>query len=164
MLSRRLVLGGLGAVALARPAFAHRLARTETEVRIDPDGTVGVVHVYHVQDAQVALYKAGLINRPDLGRLRARATLALYTDRNFTLSDATGPVALDIIGSEIEGDSIYVYQEGRVSRDGPGGPLTIDARMLRDLVHDQRNSVNVVRGGRTVTLDFSGEGGPKTVD
>ena len=35
--------------------------------------------------------------------------------------------------------------------------------MLRDYVGDQRNSVNVIRNGRTVTLDFSGEDGWKSV-
>ncbi|MEM7730350.1 MAG: DUF6702 family protein [Pseudomonadota bacterium] len=160
MIDRRLVLAGCCAAAFAPKAFAHRAARTETELRIEADGTVGVIHVYHLQDAQDALYKAGLIDRPDLTPLRARARLALYTRRHFSLSEGGEPVDLDVIGAEIEGDNVYVYQEGRLTGDGA---LVVMANMLRELMHDQTNSVNVVRNGRTQTLDFRGEDGPKPV-
>jgi len=160
--TRRTLLGGLcgvGALCWAKPAWAHRLARTETDVTISPEGDVSIIHVYHLQDAQSALFQAGLIERPDLGSLRARAQLALYTEANFTLAVGGTPVALDLIGAEIQGDSAYVYQDGQIG----DGALSIDARMLRSLLKEQSNSVNIVRDGRTVTLNFSGDDGPKPV-
>lgn len=160
--TRRTVISGLcgvGAFCWAGPAWAHRLARTESDVTISQKGDVSIVHVYHLQDAQSALFQAGLIDRPDLGSLRARAQLALYTEANFTLAVSGTPVALDLIGAEIQGDSAYVYQEGHIS----DGALSIDARMLRSLLKGQSNSVNIVRDGQTVTLDFSGDDGPKPV-
>lgn len=159
MTTRRAVLIGCAGAGLAQPAWAHRLARTETDVRIATDGTVAVTHVYHIQDAQTALYKAGLLERPDLSSLRARAQLALYTASNFALIVGDEPIQLDIVGAEIEGDSVFVYQEGRLS----DGDLTVSASMLRELVHGQRNSVNIVKNGQTQTLDFSGDDGPKPV-
>jgi hypothetical protein len=157
--TRRIILGGIAALTVATPALAHRLARTETEIRISTDGTVTVVHVYHLQDAQSALFHAGFIDQPDLSSLRARAKLALYTQERFAIS-AKGELAnLQIIGAEIEGDSVYIYQDGQIS----DGALTIDARMLRDLIKTQSNSVNIIRDGTTVTLDFSEDDGPKQV-
>lgn len=157
--TRRIVIGGVVALTVAAPALAHRLARTETEIRIAQDGAVTVIHVYHLQDAQSALFQAKLINQPDLSSLRARAKLALYTQEQFTIAASGVPATLEIIGAEIEGDSVYIYQEGQIG----DGTLTIDARMLRDLIKNQSNSVNVVRNGPTTTLEFSGDDGPKQV-
>jgi len=153
------VIGGLAALSAFRPAFAHRLARTETEVRIAPDGAVSVVHVYHLQDAQSALFQANMIDVPDLSSLRARAKLALYTQEHFGIAAGGVAAPLEIIGAEIEGDSVYVYQEGHIG----DGALSIDARMLRDLLKTQSNSVNIIQDGKTTTLDFSGDDGPKQV-
>lgn len=157
--TRRIVIGGIAALSVAVPAYGHRLARTETEIRIAPDGAVTVVHVYHLQDAQSALFQAGLIDQPDLSSLRARAKLALYTQQRFAIAANGVPTPLEIIGAEIEGDSVYIYQDGQIG----DGVLSIDARMLRDLIKTQSNSVNVVRDSQTLTLDFSGDDGPKQV-
>jgi hypothetical protein len=157
--TRRIIVAGALAIAASAPAYAHRLARTETEVRISPDGTVSVIHVYHLQDAQSALFHAGLIDQPDLSSLRARAKLALYTEQRFAIAASDINAELEIIGADIEGDSVYIYQEGQIG----DGPLSVDARMLRDLIKTQSNSVNIVRGRQTVTLDFSGDDGPKQV-
>jgi hypothetical protein len=158
-LSRRIVLGGIAAFGAAVPALAHRLERTESEIRITPDGAISVIHVYHLQDAQSALFQAGIIAQPDLSPLRARAKLALYTQDHFTVAADGVPAKLDIIGAEIEGDKVYVYQDGVIT----DGALSVDARMLRDLIKAQSNSVNIVRGGKTLTLDFKGDDGPKQV-
>lgn len=162
--TRRIVIGGIAALSFAVPTLAHRLARTETEIRIADDGAISVVHVYHLQDAQSALFQAKLIDQPDLSSLRARAKLALYTQERFAVAAGDGPVPLDIIGAEIEGDSVYIYQEGQIQEDQIGdGTLTIDARMLRDLIKNQSNSVNILRYDQTMTLEFSGDDGSKQV-
>lgn len=157
--TRRIVIGGIAALSVAAPAAAHRLARTETEIRILDDGTISVIHVYHLQDAQSALFQAGLIDEPDLSSLRARAKLALYTQERFAIAANDVTAALEIIGAEIEGDSVYIYQDGQIG----AGTLTVDARMLRDLIKNQSNSVNIVRAGQTISLDFSEDDGPKQV-
>lgn len=163
MTTRRAVLAG-GLALMASPAipvraWAHRLARSETDVRIADDGAVRVTHVLHLQDAQDALYKAGLIERPDLGSLRARAKLALYTEERFALLVNGVEAPLELVGAEIEGDSVFVYQEGQVGE----GALLVRNSVLRDLMHGQINSVNVVRGGKTVTLEFRRDDGVKLI-
>ncbi|GHA90551.1 hypothetical protein GCM10009069_11880 [Algimonas arctica] len=157
--TRRIIIGGIAALTVATPAVAHRLARTETDVRITPDGAISVIHVYHLQDAQSALFQAKMIDQPDLSSLRARAKLALYTQEWFTIAASGVPATLEIIGAEIEGDSVYIYQDGHIG----DGSLSIDARMLRDLIKNQSNSVNIVRDNETITLEFSGDDGPKQV-
>ncbi|MGB6229304.1 MAG: DUF6702 family protein [Litorimonas sp.] len=161
MTTRRVVLGSLAAVCVARPALAHRSKRTETEVRIEPDGTVGVTHVYHAQDAQDVLYATGILSRPDISTLRARAKLALYTADQFALMSGDVPVELSIVGAEIIGQNVYVYQSGTVS--DASAPLAVSATMFREHVGDQTNSVNIVRNGETSTLDFRGDDGWKAV-
>lgn len=162
MILRRTFLAGFSASCLlgvAPAAFAHRAARTETEVKIHPDGQVDVIHVYHLQDAKDALYQAGLIETPDLTPLRARAQLALYTNDRFAVMNGETSVELETIGAEIEGDSVYIYQQGQTR----SGPFAIKAEMLRELLHGQINSVNVIRNGKTVTLDFRGDDDLKMV-
>lgn len=158
--TRRTVLA-LTAAGLACPgdSFAHRLARSETEVRISDDGQVDVLHSFHVHDAQNALFKAGLIERPDLSPLRARARLSLYVAERFGLKVNGQWIDLTIIDSEISGSHVFVYQSGTL----PPGLITVKAGMLRDLISNQINSVNVEKDGRVQTLEFSGDDGPKPV-
>lgn len=159
---RTILIAGLAlSFTSAKPyhALAHRLARTETDVRIDDEGRVSITHVYHMQDAQNALYKTGRIDKPDLTSLKARATLALYTEETFSVLSDGEAASLTLVGAEIQGDSIYVYQEGQIG----GGVLSIDARMLRDIIRGQSNSVNIIRDGQTTTLDFAGDDGVKAV-
>ncbi|MEL6687087.1 MAG: DUF6702 family protein [Pseudomonadota bacterium] len=148
-----------GTFAYISPAFAHRLARTETEVRVQADGKIEVTHIYHVHDVQRAFFEAGLIDSPDLTPLEARARLALHTRDHFKLRSADGDITLDIIDAEIIGHHAYLYQEGIAS-----GPIdSVSATMLRDLISTQINSVNLIIDGETTTLDFSGTDGSKRI-
>ena len=151
----------LAAVGLFCAPFAqaHRLARAETEVRVRPDGTVDVTHIYHVHDVQRAFFDAGLINSPDLAPLEARARLALHTQDHFKLESTEGDIQLDVIDAEIIGHHAYVYQEGRLT----GSLKSVSADMLRTLIPSQINSVNLIIDGRTTTLDFSGTDGSKPI-
>ncbi len=161
---RHVLIGASAAIMLAgaaQPALAHRLARTETDVRFKGDGSVTIIHAYHVQDVQDALYTAGIIDRPDISGLRARAKLALYTAEHFAIWVNETPIELDLIGAEVEGGTVYVYQE---ATEAYPGALRIKAAMLRDLVHDQRNSVNVDLAGKITTLEFRGDDSLKTLE
>ena len=157
---RAAILGGAALLALPGPVLAHRVARTETELRIADDGSVSVIHAIHAQDAQDAMFAAGLIERPDIGTLENRARLALHVAERFDISINEAPIALELLGAELEGKTVFVYQEGA---DAFPGELRVHAAMLRDLVPAIRNSVNVVMGGRTATVDFTGDDGAKCI-
>ena len=161
--NRRWVLGGAMNIALlstAAPVWAHRLARTETEVTFKDDGSVAVIHSYHVQDVQDALYAAQTIESPDMGSLRNRAKLALYTEQTFSLKIDDQAIPLEIVGAEVAGATVYVYQE---AQNVPSGKVSIEATMLRELIKGQQNSVNVEIDGETQTLDFKGDDGMKSL-
>ena len=92
MLTRRttfkLLSGAALTAALPLPAFAHRQKTTLSQVEWnEADKVLYVTHSYHMHDAETALAAAGIIDKPDLTSLRARAKLAVYTARNFQLSN-----------------------------------------------------------------------------
>jgi len=91
MLTRRRTLQTLSGAALwaAFPlcAFAHREKKTLTTVEWNANTQMlNVIHSYHLHDAETALADAGIIDKPDLFSLKARAKLALYTAKHFSLS------------------------------------------------------------------------------
>ena len=161
--TRRLILqGGLVTVlmSLSPTAFAHRQARSETQVVVHDTGRIDVTHIFHVHDVQRAFFRAGLIETPDLSPIRARARLALHTKETFSLHSDDGEIPLDVIDAEIIGHNAHVYQEGQLE----GSLRSVSATMLRELIPAQINSVNVVMDGTTTTLDFSGQDGPKVLN
>ncbi len=141
-----LALSGAAGFALLCPAraFAHRVNRAESTVVFSgEDGRVEVTHIFHAADAQAALFKAGLIDKPDIANLRARARLALHVEETFGILINEEERPLTTLGAEIVGNNIYVYQEGT---DFHPGQLHIRAAMLHGLLHGQRNSVTVEMG------------------
>ena len=149
--TRRAALLGGACALLATPALAHRVKRVESEVVFRDDGSVSVTHVYHAQDAQDALFGAGLIDKPDIAGLRERAKLALYTGETFALTVGGEVVPLDVLGAELLGNSVYVYQEADAV---PDGTVAVRAAMLHGLLFGQINSVTVVRGDKRETRDL----------
>ena len=158
--TRRAVLLGAGAaVLLPAPALAHRVNRAETTVEFSSepggreDGYVSVTHIFHAADAQDALYRAGLIKRPDIADLRARARLALHVEETFQILVNEVEQPLSTVGAEIIGNNVYVYQEATGVYPGQ---LHIRAGMLHGLVRGHRNDVTVVMGpGRRKTFEMT---------
>ncbi len=141
-----IALSGAAGIALLCPthAFAHRVNRAESTVVFSgEDGRVEVTHIFHAADAQIALVKAGLIDKPDIASLRARARLALHVEETFAILINEKARPLTTLGAEIVGNNVYVYQEGTGFYPGE---LRIRASMLHGLLHGQRNSVTVEMG------------------
>ena len=155
---RALILSG-AACFIAAPASAHRSKRSETVIRIGDEGALEITHVFHIQDAQDALFAAGIIDKPDIGSLKARAQLSLYTADRFGIQTGDQWARLNILDAEVRGSSIYVYQTGQLGH----GALSVKADMLRDLIPGHRISVNVVENNITRTLEFSGDDGVKSL-
>lgn len=166
MLSRRDTLGlGLAAVSCvpALQSWAHRENQTHTLVKWNArSGFLNVTHTYHIHDAETALTDAGILERPDLFSLRERARLALYTEKQFSLKtlDKT-PLLLSILGAEYEGKSVYVYQQ--LGLDHPPDGLIVRCALLRPLIPDQVNDVDVNLTGRIQSIRFENADGTKIV-
>ena len=166
MLTRRKTLhimsgAALGA-ALPTYAFAHKQKTTLSTVEWnEDDGMLYVIHSYHLHDAESALAAKGIINKPDLTSLRARARLALYTQNKFSLFANGQDIELEILGAETEGRTIYVYQEARL--DKAPTELIVSASMLREIIPGQLNNVDVTLTQTLRSVQFKDGDGPKKV-
>jgi len=67
------------------PVAAHEAARVETEVTLNANGGVEIIHVLQLSAAQRLLYKADVIDKNDLTGLKSRAQAALYASERFSL-------------------------------------------------------------------------------
>lgn len=166
MLTRRRTLqtlsGAAFMVALPMSAFAHREKKTLTTIEWNADDNMlNVIHSYHLHDAETALAAKGIIDTPDLFSLKARAKLALYTAKNFSIASAGQQIDLDILGAETEAKTVYVYQQAKL--DKAPTELVISASMLRDIIPGQLNNVDVTVSGEIRSVQFKKNDGPKKV-
>ena len=166
MLTRRrtlLVMSGAAfGAALPLSAFAHREKKTLTTIEWNERAQMlYVIHSYHQHDAETALAAKGIIDKADLYSLKARAQLALYTERNFSLSSAGQEIELEILGSETEARTVYVYQQAKMA--APPRELLVTATMLRDIIPGQLNNVDVTIDGNIHSLQFKANDGAKKV-
>jgi len=170
MVHRRHILkGGIGgglsaSITLIAPhALAHKQKLTLTDIHWNAKtDTLDIIHSFHIHETETALSQAGLIAYPDLSRLKARAQLALYTEKNFSLRHIDGSeLKLELIGAENEGRSVFVYQQIGLKIPPPG--LIVDCRLFRDLVSEQINNVDVRFAHTLKSLQFRGNDGPKKV-
>jgi len=141
-------------VALSSPSLAHEAARVETEVKLNADATLDVTHVLQLSAAQRLLFKAGIIDKNDMTGLKSRAQAALYASERFELNGDAERIELNILGAEVRGGHLYIYQTGVLT----SVPKNWSARnsILRDLSPRFDNMVNVPTEDGIQTLVFRG--------
>ena len=128
---------GLVLALLVAPADAHRQPETETTVERG-QGVTGAVlkitHRFHAHDAMrvLAIMPDTLHSRLDDPKNQAR--LAAYARDRFVLS---GERTSEIIGVEIEGNYVFVYQEH------PEVASVVASRLLADVEPGWTNRVYV---------------------
>ncbi len=140
--------------SVASPIAAHDAPRVETVVALSATGDLDVTHTLQLSAAQRLLYKAGIIEKNDMTGLRARAQAALYSSERFQLIADNETVPLNILGAEVQGGHLYIYQTGTLSTL----PKNWSARnsILRDLSPRFDNVVNVPTPDGIRTIVFSG--------
>lgn len=166
MLTRRKTLQSLSGAAImaALPfsASAHREKKTLTTIEWSAnEKMLYIIHSYHLHDAETALAAAGVIDKADLFSLKARAQLALYTEKHFSLSSEGEPIELQILGAETEAKTVYVYQQAAM--EAIPKDLVVMASMLREIIPGQLNNVDVKLSGRVRSVQFKKNDGPKKV-
>ncbi len=157
MLTRRSTLrAALCAVSLviASPSFAHDAPRVETVVTLSDAGVVDVTHTLQLSAAQRLLFKAGIIDKNDMTGLKARAQAALYSSERFELLADDRVVPLEILGAELGGGHLYIYQTG--SLDALPEKWSAKNSILRDLSPRFDNVINVPTQDGIRTIVFSG--------
>ncbi len=140
------------------PLVAHRAHISLTTVEWSSRaGTLEIIHRVHLHDAQQVLDEVAPTRNLALADLEGRARFALYVESCFALwlENEKTELALTLVGAEIEGDHILVFQEIELPEPPPA--LRVKCTLLRDLFEDQVNHVNLTVGKRTRTLRFSGE-------
>ena len=148
----------------ASPTHAHRMHASITTVLFnDRTERIEVMHRFYLHDAEHAAGE--LFGRPaDLfDSTEDRQRFAIHVHEGFSLrSPEDAPLSLQLVGSEIEGDSLWIYQ-AHAYPDIPLTGLTVSQPALQDIWPDQVNTVNVERHGTTATLTFRSGDPPRTV-
>jgi len=112
----------------------------ETEVTLNANGGVEIIHVLQLSAAQRLLYKADVIDK--------------NASERFSLKADGNDIPLDILGAEVAGGHLYIYQTGVLSEL----PESWSAQntILRDLSPRFDNHINVPTKDGIQTLVFSG--------
>jgi len=129
-------------------------------------GSVEIIHRLHNHDAELGVIAALNDKSVTLDKLIGRAQLALYVEERFivaSVSDAGvgAPLDLELIGAELDGEFILVYQE--FNGELPSR-IAVRDDILRDVFPDQVNQVNIATGGDVHSLVFRGDDNWHVVD
>ena len=167
LLCLAVVCGGL-----PQGAQAHEQAIGVTEITLIADNLslcaeaecrIEVAHRLSIHDAESTLMnvlgaRADLVGDPD-----AQARFATYVAEQFQLRDGVtaAPLALTLLGGEVERGYFWVYQEATLSQGLQS--LSVENGVLMDAIPAQTNRVNIRRGGQIETLVFNQDPGPQTL-
>ena len=141
--------------------YAHRIPLVMTTIEKMDDGKIGITHRFHAHDAISILGKDADVKSPNLEDIKNRAIFALYTRDNFLMAvkdQATGditPRALKIVGAEIDGEYLFIYQELDASELPANAYLR--STLLSEVGDDWLSHVNVNTNGEIESLTFSGK-------
>lgn len=147
------------------PAAAHQQKLTITTLAHNPrTGMLEVVHRVPLHDAEHALKTQGITAPDIIGDLESRRAFARYVEARFSVSqqDESQPraVPLTLLGTEIEGGNLMVYQEA--PSPGQGTRLLVSSQILTDIWTRQENRVNLGAGTSVDTLIFRSGDRPKS--
>jgi hypothetical protein len=150
-------------IAFGPTAWAHRKKTVLSTVEWNANThTLEVIHRLHLHDAEMALSQLGKLDKPDLTPLRARANLALHTHEQFKIFTLEREIMeLDIVGVEIDGSFVFVYEEIALTEVPQG--LVVQNDILHDVYLDQINTVNIILSDSVKTLTFIAGDNPKKV-
>ena len=143
------------ALLLAFPAAAHQQKITISSIEHNPrNGKLEVIHRVPLHDAEHALEVQG-IKAPDIvNDIENRRAVARYVATRFQVKHKGKTINFTLLGTEIEGGRLVVYQEA--DSPGSGAQLSISSRILTDVWARQENRVNLGTGTSVDTLVFAG--------
>lgn len=146
-------LGLLLAFVLAIPAAAHQQKVTISTLEHNSrTGMLEVVHFIPLHDAEHALRAQG-VKAPDVvNDVESRRAFARYVAARFRVEANNAPIDLIVLGTDIEGGRLLVYQEA--PSPGAGSELLLHAQILTDVWARQENRVNMGTGTNVETLIF----------
>lgn len=145
----------MAAVCVPPTASAHQLQVAISTVKFIPrTASIEVMHRFYSHDAEHALSSiAG--QRVDILQDEAlRQEFGRYLGDHFNLRDQhEKALPLSLVGVELDGDFVWVYQETPIPGSLTG--LTVSNAALLDVIPGQVNTVNVECADELETLEFS---------
>lgn len=143
-------------------AFAHKQKAAVTEVMFNiRSGTIEIAHRFIIHDAEHAISEVAGDRRDLINDPEAQQLFAEYVASHFDLSLNDRPSEVTLLGAEVEGGHIWVYQEAPapifVTR------IALSQSALTEVWTGQINTVNVRTGDVVQTLTFSSDAGLKTL-
>lgn len=154
---RRLFLAAVLLLAVplagAGSALAHQQKIAISTVSLNPrTGMIEIAHQVPVHDAEHALTAQGIKSPDIIGSAKSREAFAAYATRRFLLEVDGAPVTPAYVGSEIDGGSLWVYQEVPAPAGEAAAMLRFNSQILTDVWARQENRVNI--GGGTAPETF----------
>lgn len=137
----------------AQPGQAHQQKITLSSIaHNESTGLLEVEHRVPLHDAEHALQAQG-VRAPDIiNDLESRRAVARYVASRFWIWYADKPVEFTLLGTEIDGGRLVVYQQA--PSPGAGAQLSIRSQILSDVWQRQENRVNLGVGTEVDTLIF----------
>ncbi len=149
-----------GLLLFATSLSAHEQNTAMTTVLFNPrSGNIEVMHQFSLHDAEHGVRRLSLngSNEVDLHASQsARDAFSNYVSQRFYLSDPNDELLpLTLVGSEVEDNSLWVYQETSIPESLQG--LIIRHHVLREIWPEQVNRVNVEQNDSIQTVIFLGD-------
>ena len=145
------------AVILPSAAISHQSQVALSTVTLKPlTGSIEVIHRFYLHDAEQAQSDLSGRQVDMMFDDMVQQQFGDYVSENFKLMDqAKNSIALAFVGTELDGDFIWVYQEAQI----PAGltDLVVINSTLLDVFPAQVNTVNVECGKALSTLSFTSD-------
>lgn len=123
-------------------------------------GLLEIVHRFSLHDVEHAVRDLGWRDSDILARVGDQQRFARLVTAQFSLTLAH-PLPLRLVGQELEGRYLWVYQEVEAAQDLTA--LTVSSTVLRDLWPNHRHMVNVTVSDELRTLVFTNQVSQQTV-
>lgn len=147
-------------LSLSANTTAHQQKNAVTRILFNPNtGNIEVMHRFFVHDAEHAATQIFGERQTLMESAESRQLFSSYVINRFSIEaefedGETEDLALSFVGSEIDGQFLWVYQE--IPQSESITALTIVNLALRDVWPDQSNLVNIERDGKVLSLTFDG--------
>ena len=154
--------------ALLAPTFstasAHRESAAITKILFNTQtNNIEIMHRFYMHDAEHAVRVLIDKDADVISGQKTRDDFAKYVQERFAIAGDNGePLPLKLVGHEVEGKFLWVYQETGDVKDLKS--LTIIHNALRDIWPNQVNTVNVEGKYKLRTATFDGSIELLTVD
>ena len=111
-----------------------------------------IIHRIHTHDAELGVAMVDNLPLLSVGNTEGMARIALYVENHFSILIEESSLDIELVGAELIGDYIFVYQEWR---DPLSTNIFIKNEILREIYPLQINQVNIISEGNIRTLTFT---------